>query len=82
MIKLSAVLATFNEEKNLGRTLESVEDLADEIIVVDGSSSDRTVEIARKFGANVIVTTNKANFHINKQMAIDKAILLGCLEQE
>lgn len=70
---LSVVLATFNEEENLGDTLESVRDIADEIIVVDGTSTDKTVEIAQKYGAKVKITTNKPNFHINKQMAIDMA---------
>jgi len=72
-VKLSIVLATFNEEKNIGLCLEAVKDLADEIIIVDGQSTDRTVEIAKEYGAKVTVTTNKPIFHINKQMAIDKA---------
>ena len=70
---LSVVLATYNEEKNIAKCLESIKDLADEIIVVDGSSSDRTREIAETYKAKVYKTTNKANFHINKQMAMDKA---------
>ena len=70
---LSVVLATFNEEKNLAACLDSVKNLADEIIVVDGSSTDKTVEIAKKYKAKVKITTNKPNFHINKQMAIDMA---------
>jgi glycosyltransferase involved in cell wall biosynthesis len=72
-MKLSVVLATYNEEKNLARCLDSVKDLADEIIVVDGTSTDKTVEIAKKYDAKVHVTTNPPNFHINKQKAIDKA---------
>lgn len=70
-MKLSVVLATFNEEKNLPECLESVKDLADEIVIVDGSSTDKTVEITKKFGAKVIVTENPPIFHINKQKAID-----------
>lgn len=73
MSSISVVLATFNEEKNLADCLESVKNLADEIIIVDGSSKDRTVEIAKEFGANVTVTDNPPIFHINKQKAIDKA---------
>lgn len=72
--ELSVVLATFNEEKNLAACLDSVKNLADEIIVVDGSSADRTVEIAKRYGAKIKITTNKPNFHINKQMAIDMAV--------
>lgn len=70
---ISVVLATYNEEKNLQRCLESVQDLAAEIIVVDGSSTDKTRQIAKKMGAKVIKTTNKPNFHINKQLAMDEA---------
>lgn len=70
---LSVVLATYNEEKNLPDCLESVKGLADEIIIVDGSSTDRTVEIAKKYGAKVLVTDNPPIFHINKQKAIDQA---------
>ncbi len=70
---LSVVLATYNEEINLAGCLDSVKDMADEIIIVDGTSTDKTVGIAKKFGARVKITTNKPNFHINKQMAIDMA---------
>jgi len=73
MSSLSVVLATYNEEKNLASCLESVKDLADEIVIVDGTSTDSTVEIAKGFGARVKTTTNKPNFHINKQIAIDEA---------
>ena len=69
----SVVLATHNEEKNLAKCLESIKDLANEIIVVDGDSTDQTIIIAKKFGAKIFQTTNKKNFHINKQMAMDKA---------
>ena len=73
MQQLSVVLATFNEESNLPECLDSVRNLADEIIIVDGSSIDKTVEIAKKYGAKVIVADNLPNFHINKQKAIDLA---------
>lgn len=72
-MSLSVVLATYNEEENLGDCLESVKDIASEIIVVDGSSTDRTLEIAKRYNAKVKITTNKPIFHINKQMAIDMA---------
>ncbi len=70
---ISVVLATHNEAKNIIRCLESVQGFADEVIVVDGESSDDTVELARSMGAKVVSTTNKANFHINKQQAMDEA---------
>ncbi|MFZ0421213.1 MAG: glycosyltransferase, partial [Candidatus Sulfotelmatobacter sp.] len=56
---LSIVVITHNEEFNLARTLESVQALVSdgrgEIIVVDAGSTDRTVEIAKSFGAKVFV---------------------------
>jgi len=70
---LSVVLTTHNEEKNIDRCLKAVYDIADEIILVDGESSDDTVKKAKRFKAIIISTTNKANFHINKQMAMDQA---------
>jgi glycosyltransferase involved in cell wall biosynthesis len=70
---LSVVLATFNEEKNLPSCLESVKNIADEIVIVDGSSTDKTVSVAKKFGAKVVVTDNPPIFHINKQKALDLA---------
>jgi glycosyltransferase involved in cell wall biosynthesis len=72
-MSLSVVLATFNEEKNLASCLDSVKDLADEIIVVDGSSTDETVTIAKQYGAKIKVVKNVPIFHVNKQMAIDMA---------
>jgi glycosyltransferase involved in cell wall biosynthesis len=71
-IKLSVALATFNEERNLEECLRSVKGIADELVVVDGSSTDETVKVARRLGAKVITATNKPIFHINKQLAIDE----------
>lgn len=70
-MKLSVAIATFNEEENIGRCLRAVKDIADEIIVVDGTSTDDTVKIAEKFGAKITITDNPPIFHINKQKAID-----------
>lgn len=71
--KLSAVLATYNEEKNIGDCLETIKGLVDEIVVVDGNSVDKTREIAKSYGARVFKTTNPPIFHINKNKAIDRA---------
>lgn len=74
MKKLSVVLAVYNEEENLGRCLESVRQLADEIVIVDGNSTDKTVEIAKKYKAKIIFTANsETHFHVQKNMAIDAA---------
>lgn len=50
MVQLSVVIIAFNEEKNIGRCLESVKDIADEIVVLDSFSVDRTSEICNSFG--------------------------------
>jgi glycosyltransferase involved in cell wall biosynthesis len=53
MQPLSVVIITFNEEQNIARCIASVKGLADEIIVLDSYSTDRTVEIAKENGASV-----------------------------
>ena len=72
-ITLSVVLATRNEQANIGRCLDAIKDIADEIIVCDESSGDRTVGIAKVYGAKIIHTQHEQNFHINKNKAIDAA---------
>lgn len=54
MIQLSVVILTFNEEKNIARCLDSVKNVADEVIVVDSYSNDKTLEICVAYGARVI----------------------------
>ena len=54
-MKLSVGIITYNEESRIGKTLDSVKEIADEIIVVDSESSDRTVEIAKAKGAEVFI---------------------------
>ena len=51
-VKISAVVITFNEEKNIGRCLDSVEGVADEIVVVDSYSADQTRHICHSKGAH------------------------------
>lgn len=69
--KISAAVATFNEEENIIDCIESLKKVASEIVIVDGTSTDRTAELAKKMGAKVIKTTNKPMFHINKNLAIN-----------
>lgn len=73
MKKISVVLAVFNEEENLRRCLDSVKNLAWEIVIVDGGSNDKTLDIAKEFNAKIIRTNNPQIFHINKNKAIDAA---------
>ena len=55
MEKLSVVVITFNEELNIERCLNSVKNIADDIVIVDSYSTDKTRVIAEKLGARVIV---------------------------
>jgi glycosyltransferase involved in cell wall biosynthesis len=66
-IKLSVVLAVRNEELNIGRCLESVKGIADQIIVVDEKSIDKTVTIAKEYKAKVIEVEHSDNFHVSKK---------------
>jgi glycosyltransferase involved in cell wall biosynthesis len=52
-VKISATIITYNEERNLPRAIESLR-CADEVLVMDSGSSDRTVELAEKHGARVV----------------------------
>jgi glycosyltransferase involved in cell wall biosynthesis len=54
MIRLSVVIITLNEEKNLDRCLQTIKYISDEIVVVDSGSTDKTVQIAQRYGARVI----------------------------
>ncbi|PIU03828.1 hypothetical protein COT44_00925 [Candidatus Shapirobacteria bacterium CG08_land_8_20_14_0_20_39_18] len=68
---LSVALAVYNEEKFLEICLKSVQEIADEINIVDGGSTDKTVEIAKSFKAKIQITDNPKIFHINKQKALE-----------
>lgn len=69
-VRLSVVIITKNEEKNLPDCLKSVS-FADEIIVVDSGSTDRTVEIAKELGCRVFVEEWKG-YGPQKNSALDK----------
>lgn len=56
-IKLSVVVITYNEERNIGRCIESVREIADDIVIVDSYSTDKTEEICTKLGARFIPHT-------------------------
>jgi len=75
-VKISVAFITLNEEANLARTLESVVPLVrddqGEIIVVDSGSTDRTVEIAQSFGAQVFIEPWKG-FAAQKNSAMEKS---------
>jgi glycosyltransferase involved in cell wall biosynthesis len=71
-MQLSVVIITFNEERNIRRCLESVKDIADEIVVIDSFSKDLTKSICHEFGVRLI--ENPFEGHIQqKNFAIDQA---------
>lgn len=65
MNKLSVVIITFNEEENIGRCIESVKPVADEIVVLDSFSTDRTEQIATAAGARF--AQHKFDGHIEQK---------------
>jgi len=71
MIKLSVTIITLNEEENLANALQSVKDLADEVILVDSGSTDKTLEIAKGFGAKIFYRKFD-NFANQKNYALEK----------
>lgn len=70
--KLSVVIITKNEEGKIARCLESVK-WADEVIVIDDLSQDRTVEICQEFGARVISHKSEGDFDRQRNIGIDNA---------
>jgi len=71
---LSVTLLVRNDETNTKKCLDSVKSLADEIIVaVDDKTTDRTLEVAKKYTPQAFLVPHHDNFHINKQRANEKA---------
>ena len=75
LVKISATIITYNEERNLPRAIESLR-CADEIVVIDSGSSDRTVEIAEKLGARV-VESPWPGYAKQKNFAAEQASTIG-----
>lgn len=91
MIKLSVVIITFNEEKNIERCLLSVKEIADEIIVLDSFSTDKTHAICENHGVkffqhtfdghiqqkNRVITyaTNPHVLSLDADEALDKTLI-------
>jgi len=72
MPEISVVIITRNEEKSIGRCLESVRDIADEIVVVDSFSTDHTREICGQYGARFIQHEFKGHIE-QKNYALEQA---------
>lgn len=72
MTKLSVVISAFNNEDKIKDCLESVK-WADEIVFVDNSSTDKTLDIAKKYTSKVFVKPNNKMLNINKNFGFSKA---------
>lgn len=70
--KLSVVIITKNEEQKIAVCLKSVK-WADEIIIIDDCSSDRTASICKSFGATVIENASYGNFDNQRNLGIERA---------
>lgn len=73
MGKLSVVISAYNEEKKIADCLESVRELGDEIVLVDSSSTDKTVEIAKKYTRRIYARPNNLMLNVNKNFGFSKA---------
>lgn len=72
MTQLSVVIITFNEERNISRCLDSVKDIADDVVVVDSFSVDKTEQICKEKGARFISHTFDGHIQ-QKNWAITQA---------
>lgn len=72
-LTISLCMIVLNEEKFLARALKNVQKYVDEIVVVDGGSTDKSVEIAKKFGANVIESKWKDDFAHQRNKSLKAA---------
>lgn len=72
-ISISACVIAKNEEENIGRWLESMKHVADEMIVVDTGSTDRTAAMAREAGADVYLFDWCNDFSAAKNFALEQA---------
>lgn len=72
MVKISAIIITYNEEKNIGRCIDSLFPVADEIVVIDSYSTDRTCDICIEKGVKLVKHPFKS--HIDqKNFAVTQA---------
>lgn len=72
-MKISVIASVFNSEDRIQEMLESVKELADEIIIVDNSSSDKTVQIAKKYTDKIFTRPNNPMLNSNKNFGFSKA---------
>lgn len=73
MKKVAVLILTYNEEKNINDCVRSVE-FADEVVVIDSGSTDRTVELAERLGAKVIHHPMEEGFAGQRNFALQKTV--------
>ena len=73
--RITACLIVRDEEKHLADCLESIKGFVDEIVIVDTGSKDKTVEIAKSFGARVEVHPWQDNFALHRNQSLDMATM-------
>jgi len=78
-IKLSVAMMMRDEEKHIAKVLESVKDIADEIIIVDTGSTDKSIKIAKSFGPKIkfIIILGKMIFHCIEIRALVIVLVIG-----
>lgn len=71
-MKLSVIVLTKNEETQIKGCLDSIHELADEIIVVDSGSTDKTLEVAKKYNAKIFIDKSD-DFSVKRNLGLEKA---------
>ncbi len=74
MTRLTVVISAFNQEGKVKACLESIQKLADEIIFIDNSSTDKTPQIAKDYTSKIFVKENNPMLNVNKNFGIGKAV--------
>src|SRR5260221_12583418 len=75
-MKVSVCITTFNEEKSIEKLLKSIlsqTKVPDEIVIVDGGSTDKTVEIIKKFGKAKLIISKGASISRGRNLAVKNA---------
>ena len=72
-MKITVVISAFNEEEKIEKCLKSLEGFADEIIFIDNTSTDNTIQIAKKYTDKIFIRENNPMLNVNKNFGFTKA---------